>query len=133
MVRKKKSACSVLLIVVLVFAAEMLAVAAWAQDKGGKTSQEETQSKKASQTKVQTKETARTSDSPESKVAAKNPSAKKALEAAQTNQSNDLDNGIVDEAGNPINSIDISNVDDCTIDSGDNITFQVTGNPPAGV
>jgi hypothetical protein len=128
---RKKSTYGVLLVVVLVFAVEMLAVAAWAQDKDGKTTQEEQRSKKSSQTRVQTKETTETPDRAVERLAAKNPSTKvkDALKAAQNNSSSDLD-GIeadITPSGGQIASLTLPDTADCTVVAGDSIIFNVSG------
>ena len=77
----------------------------------------------------------RVSDSPESKVAAKNPSVKKALETAPSSTSSDLVGKPVDtfddNGDNFIDSIEIFNANNCSVQTGDTITFQVIGGPDA--
>jgi hypothetical protein len=125
-----------LLVMVFIVGGAMFAVPAWSQDKSGdsgkdgKASKEEKRTQK-SETRTQ-KSTTQSPDSPTAKLAGKNPSAREALQAVdQVEASQDLDGESVDEFGNPIDLIEID-VNNCDVDSGDSITFEVVDGPDDG-
>jgi hypothetical protein len=124
-----------LLVMVFLVGGVMFAVPAWSQDKSGesekdgKASKEEKRTQK-SETRTQ-KSTTQSADSPTAKLAGKNPSAREALQAVdQVEASQDLDgeDDVFVDGDEFIELIEID-VNNCDIDPGDSITFEVSGDP----
>jgi hypothetical protein len=135
-------------LVAAVVAGLLFAGSALSQDKSseskkdGKDSKQEKRVKnsetRTQKTKPPTKKTAtQTADSLAARLAPQDPSVREALEnSAQAEASADLNNstatGRTTNGDSNIDIIDITNANDCNVQLGDSITFEVTGGP-AGV
>jgi hypothetical protein len=124
-------------LVALVVAGLLFAGSAWSEDKNGVSKKDPKESRQEKQT--QSKETrtqksntqsAESAESPAARLAGQNPSAREALQAvAQVQASQDLDGETVDVFGTTdIESLQID-VNNCDVDPGDSITFDVSEDP----
>jgi hypothetical protein len=127
-----------LLASVLMFAAMLLlADPAWSQAKSEDSQKDRKASEKQTQTKKQRQNsTSQSAELPAASLAGRDPSAREALQAvAQAEASQDLDDEDVSDFEDPIEliEIDVSNLNNCDVDPGDSITFEVSGDPDEGV
>jgi hypothetical protein len=127
--RREGTYALVAILVTLVVAATLFVYPAWSQD-GERQTEKKVKKKTEKRNENNTgtgRNSTRTAESSGARLVEQNPFAVEALQATlQAQATQDLDGEAVDESGNPINLLEIEiDEDDCNIDPGDSITFQV--------